>query len=101
MMMKVSEGILERRSKAFQKAVAPVSVSMAQARVTLRAAGLLAPVQAAIDTAKALNPAIGDAWEYATELRRDSAMVLHLAKVMGLTDAQVDALFKAASEVTF
>lgn len=76
-------------------------VSMAQARVALLAAGLLASVEAVITAAKGNDPAIGIAWDKATELRRDSPMVLQLAGVLHLSDAQLDTLFEEAGKVRF
>lgn len=36
-------------------------------------------------------------WEYATELRRDHPLVVSLSATLGLTDAQLDALFLSAA----
>lgn len=75
----------------------PVTVSMRQARLALLGAGLLAGVNSAI---AAMPGAGGEAarieWEYAQEVRRDSALVASLATSLGLTAAQLDALFEAA-----
>jgi len=40
------------------------------------------------------------AWEYATEVRRDSPMVQAMAQQLGLTDEQVDDLFRQAAAIT-
>lgn len=74
----------------------PQVVSMAQARITLRRATLLASVNTLIAAADAETQ---DAWEYATELRRDSPLVLTLAGALNLTSQQVDDLFTAAAAV--
>lgn len=75
-------------------------ITMRQARLALLGAGLLAGVNDAL----AAMPGIeGEAarleWEYATEVRRDSVLVAGLAGVLGLTGAQVDALFIAGARL--
>jgi hypothetical protein len=78
----------------------PEFVSMRQARLALLNAGMLSNVNAAIT---AMPGAAGDAarieWEYATEVRRDSALVTGLSGVLGLTSAQLDQLFIAGAEL--
>lgn len=73
-------------------------VSMAQARVVLAEVKLLSRVDAEIakgdDRMKA-------AWEYSTELHRDSLVLKALAAKLKLSDEEIDALFKQASEVRF
>lgn len=76
----------------------PQSVSMFQARTALRRAGLLAAVEAAV--AASADPEIQDAWEYATEFPRTSPTLAALAAQIGLTDAQVDDLFRVAATIT-
>jgi preprotein translocase subunit SecE len=75
----------------------PDAVSMRQARLALLGAGLLAQIDAAI---AAMPDVAGEAarieWEYATEVRRDSALVSGMAAALSLTDAQLDQLFVAA-----
>lgn len=72
----------------------PQSVSMRQARLALLGAGLL---QSVADAVAAMPGVQGDAarieWEYAQEVRRDSALLALLATAMQMTDAQLDALF--------
>lgn len=74
----------------------PAFVTMRQARLALSDAGLLASVDAAISTA-------GDAaqieWEYSNEVQRNSGLVPAMATALGLTDAQIDALFIAAEGI--
>jgi UDP-N-acetylmuramoylalanine-D-glutamate ligase len=76
----------------------PKIVSMAQARVALRRAGLLEAVQAAVSQAGGETL---DAWEYATQVSRHSALVTALAGALGLSTQQVDDLFRAAEGITF
>jgi hypothetical protein len=76
----------------------PTSVTMRQARLALLQAGLLASVSAALAAATGMA---GDAarieWEYAATVDRDSPLVAGLVATLGLTDAQLDALFAAAA----
>jgi hypothetical protein len=76
----------------------PNAVTMRQARLALLQAGMLT----AVNDAVAAMP--GDAgaaarieWEYSQEVQRDKALVLSLAPALGLTDAQLDALFITAA----
>lgn len=72
----------------------PVVVSMRQARLALLAAGLLDQVSTAMAGA---STEAQIEWEYATEVRRDSPLVISMAGSLGLTDGQVRDLFWAAS----
>lgn len=76
----------------------PQSVTMRQARLALLGAGLLQSVDAAV----AAMPGVGgDAarieWEYAMSVERGSPLVAGLSASLGLTDAQLDALFTTAA----
>lgn len=71
----------------------PSVVSMRQARLALYAAGLLDAVTASV---QALGGALWIEWEYATEVRRDAPLVTELSIALGLTEAQLDALFTQA-----
>ena len=76
----------------------PTRVSMRQARLALLGAGKLAAVDAAIDAMpEPQKSAARIEWEYAAEVRRDNDFVAGLAPALGMTDAQVDALFVAAA----
>jgi hypothetical protein len=72
-------------------------VSMRQARLALLGAGLLGQVN---DALAAMPGVEGEAarieWEYATEVRKDSALVAGLSTALGLTDAQMTSLFDTA-----
>jgi hypothetical protein len=74
----------------------PVAVAMRQARLALEAIGKLDDVDAAI--AQAGRTAQIE-WEYAHEVRRDAALVIGIGAALGLTEAEIDALFIAASEL--
>lgn len=72
----------------------PTVVSMRQARLALLGAGLLDDVQAAVEFG---DRAMQISWEFATEVRRDDALVLGLAKSLNLSPDQVDDLFIQAA----
>lgn len=76
----------------------PAAVTMRQARLALLGAGLLSSVEAAIDAMEEpTKSAARIEWEYSNELQRANALVAALGPALGLTGAQVDALFVAAS----
>lgn len=79
-------------------APAPSVVTMRQARLALLGAGLLASVDAAIDSLP--SPQKEEArieWEYATEVQRSSGLVPMMGAALGLDDAGLDALFVTAA----
>lgn len=82
--------------------VAPriTKVTMRQARLALLGAGLLPNVNAAI---AAMTGAPGEAarieWEYSQEVQRDRGLVSALGSQMGMTAAQLDALFATAAAI--
>jgi hypothetical protein len=79
----------------------PEAVTARQARLALLGAGLLDNVDAALATISdpQARRAAEIEWEYALEIRRDSPLVAELAPLLGLTDEQVDDLFRAAAEL--
>lgn len=76
----------------------PTQVPAHHLRRALRAAGVLASVQAMID---ALPPDhdMRDDWQYAPYFRRDAVGIGQAAQMLGLTDEQLDAIFIAAGQV--
>jgi len=74
----------------------PQSVTPYQARAALLAAGLLDSVNAAVTKAGGQTQL---AWEYATTVERSSTFIAAVQPTLGLSDAQVDALFVAATNV--
>ncbi len=76
----------------------PQSVEMAQARLALLYAGLLPQVDVAIDSIPdaTQREAARVQWEYRTEVRRNSELVIELGTRLGLTDEQIDDLFRSA-----
>ncbi len=74
------------------------TVTMRQARLALLGASLLDDVEAAINAmAEPARSAARIAWVDATEVRRDWPLLVQLAEDLGLSDAEVDALFAAAA----
>jgi hypothetical protein len=69
-------------------------VSMRQARLALLQANLLDTVTAAIGQG---GEADQITWEYATEVRREDALVQNLSQALNLTSAQLDDLFALAA----
>ena len=75
----------------------PASVTPYQARCALLNAGLLDGVNAAVTAA---GGSMALAWEYATMIERSSSFIAAMQGGLGLSDAQVDALFVAAAAIT-
>jgi hypothetical protein len=76
----------------------PTVVTMRQARLALFNSGMLPAVEAAI---AAMEGAPGDLaridWEYAATVNRNDPLVVGLSAALAIDDAQLDALFTAAS----
>lgn len=76
----------------------PQEVTAFQARAALAAAGLLSVVTAHMASLPSDDVA-RIAWEYAGGFKRTSPTIAALAPVLGLSDAQIDALFVAAAQI--
>ena len=76
----------------------PKVVTMRQARLALLGVGMLAQVNAAVAS---MPGAEGDAarieWEFSSTVERHRPLVLSLTAALGLTDAQLDDLFRQAA----
>jgi len=81
--------------------VVPTSVTPRQARLALLQIGKLDAVSAALTAIPdpARRTAAQIEWEYATVIERNSPLVTSLAAGLGLTAADIDALFEAASRI--
>lgn len=76
----------------------PQSVSRFQARAALHLAGLLETVETMMALPE--TPALAKlAWADAQEFKRNSPTVLSLSASLGLTEAQLDALFTTAAGI--
>lgn len=84
----------------FSPAPAPVPpvVSRFQARAALHQSGLLDQVEALMSDPQT-DPTSRLAWTHATEFRRSSPTIATLAGPLGLSDEQVDDLFRAAAQI--
>ena len=74
--------------------VVPQSVTAAQIRLALSHAGLLAAVNAGVGTA---STDVQTYWQYSTTFERNNPLLEQMAASLGLSDAQVDAVFVAAA----
>lgn len=74
----------------------PSSISPAQARLALLGVGLLDEVEAAVAAADRVTQI---AWSQATSIERDSPTVAGLSAALGLSAAQLDALFIAGAAI--
>ena len=74
----------------------PALVSRFQARAALYSAGYYDQINEIMATAPMIHQI---AWNDASEFHRDSALVQSMSAALGLTSAQVDDLFRAASKI--
>lgn len=76
----------------------PQEVSMRQAKLALLQYGLLSQINQAIASMPGVQ---GEAarieWEYATAVKRNATLLVHIATAFGLTDEQLDNLFILAA----
>jgi hypothetical protein len=79
----------------------PEVVTPRQAKIALLQAGLLDDVEAGIEALEdqGMKRLAQIEWEYAQEVRRDWPLLNTLAAGMGITDAQLDELFRVAAGV--
>jgi hypothetical protein len=90
----IKEWIAAGNTPAPYVAPVPTSVSQRQARLALLGAGLLDQVETIVTAA---GGAAKITWDWATEITRHDPMVSTLGPALGLSDAQIDALFVTAS----
>ena len=97
--------ITEAEAEAIREAnkppqLVPQSVTMRQARLALLQAGKLQAVNNAI---AAMTGAEGEAarieWDYSNEVRRTQPLTIALAQAIGMTEAEMDALFVEAAKL--
>lgn len=90
---KVVDGVLT--------AIIPQVVTPRQAKIALLQAGLLDDVEAGIEAIAdpATKRLAQIEWEYAHEVRRDWPLLNQIAAGMGITDAQLDELFRVAARI--
>lgn len=73
-------------------------VALWRARLELQKAGLFDNIDAYVETNKAANPELYQAWNYGNFLERNSSLVKAMQAQFGLPDAQVDAMFAEAAK---
>ena len=76
--------------------VVPAEVSPIKARRALRGVGLLPLVEAALAQA---GEEAQETWEYAVTIPRDEPMLTAIAEQLGMTAAQLDAIFILAASL--
>ena len=84
----IAKEVAKRKEELKVKSITP-----RQARLKLLEVGLLDELEAIIAT----NAAWKIEWEYATEVKRSSPLVDTVATQAGMTDEQIDIMFKEAS----
>lgn len=86
----------ERDAAEAAAAVPPVprSVTPYQARRALTNAGLRDQIEAFVLT---LDQAAQDAWQYGLAVERNNPMIAAAAVTLGMTEAEIDDLFRAAA----
>ena len=72
------------------------TISPLQARLVLIQMGLMPQVKAIIAAADEVTQ---EAWEFATEFKRSSPLLLGLASTLGLSSSQLDEMFASASKI--
>ena len=75
----------------------PAQVALWQARAVLAQQGLLDAASAAV--AASGNPVLTAVWDYGNVITRASPGLAQLAGALGLTEAQVDDLFRASDAI--
>jgi len=94
--VEIDAAIADYAARYAPPAPVPSEVTMFQARAVLIRSGLFRQVNT---TLGALDPETEEyqAWEYGGHVTRDGKLVAAMAAGLGLTDAQLDDLFRAAA----
>jgi len=77
----------------------PQKVTRMQARIVLRRRGLFGAVEAYLNANKDTDPEAWEAWNNANDVYRYSALVVHLAALLGLTSDHMDDMFIEAETI--
>lgn len=91
----MSDEALDKEVAKYKEAIKPKVITMCQARLHLLAAGLLDDV----DNMLAADRAMSIWWEYSTELEMYHNMTKAMTGQLGMTQEQVDVMFKEASKL--
>jgi len=89
-----TEALAEHLENPPAFAPVPGEVTQWQIRRAINAAGLRSAVEAAVAAA---DQTTKDGWEFAGSVRRDNEVLTNMAAALGLTAAQIDALFRTAA----
>lgn len=98
-MREIAPGVIEYGNPGTPSNI-PASVTMRQARLALLAAGKLALVEAAIASLSEPDKTAAQIeWEYSNEVQRSNGLVASLGPALGMTEAELDALFVQAASL--
>lgn len=101
-MQEIAPGVIEYGSPGTPGELngVPYAVTMRQARLALLGAGKLAAVESAIAALpEPQKTAALIEWEYSNEVQRHNGFVSQLAPALGMSEAQLDALFVQAASL--
>lgn len=84
----------DAQTPIIRPAPVPQSVTPWQMRRALNQLGLRSMVEAAV---AAGDQDARDGWEFALEIRRDNPLLASMAQALGMTDVQLDDLFRLAA----
>lgn len=97
---RMGEYVIEAGVAVLPEPGVPQQVTMRQARLALLGAGLLAGVDAAINSLPEPDKSAAKIeWEYAAVVQRSSGLVPAMGAALGMTEAQLDALFVEAARL--
>lgn len=91
----MSDEALDKEVAKHKERIKPKAITMRQARLQLLAVGLLDDV----DSILAADRAMSIWWEYSTELDMCHDMTKAMTDQLGMTQEQVDVMFKEASKL--
>ena len=74
----------------------PIIVTPRQIRLALNASGLRDAVEAAVAQS---DQSVKDTWDFSTEIQRDNPLIIEMGTTLGMTEADVDALFELAARL--
>ena len=101
--LEVSNGVSPPASEPvpeIEPATGAASVTLWQARTVIRNHGLFDAVDAYITAHKDDIPQAYEVWNYGNAVSRTSPLIAAIGAQLGLTDAQIDALFEEAAAIT-
>lgn len=93
-----NDGVWEIIPAAIEQIRESMVVSRFQARAALREAGLLDQVDELINSSG--DDLMVDAWAAAAEIRRLSPMIVGMGGALGLSEEDIDGLFRSATNIT-